>query len=207
MSKKQDAFYFDNFSACAEYSCQAAHLLKEVLTNFKPEELFDRFNEMHAIENAADEKKHQLTDRLAKAFVTPIEREDLVSLSHLIDEMTDKIEEVMIRIYINNVTSIRPEAIEMLDLVIQCCEEVCNMLKDFADFRHSKTLKDRIIHINSLEEDADKQFIANMRKLHTEGNDAIHILAWREIYDYLEKCADLCEHVADTVETVVMKNS
>ena len=29
MSKKQDAYYFQNFIACADYSCQAAHLLRE----------------------------------------------------------------------------------------------------------------------------------------------------------------------------------
>lgn len=46
-----------------------------------------------------------------------------------------------------------------------------------------------------------------MRRLHEEGADALHIIAWREIYDYLEKCADACEHVADGVESAVMKNS
>ena len=33
------------------------------------------------------------------------------------------------------------------------------------------------------------------------------IMVWREIFIYLEKCVDACEHVADTVESVVMKNS
>ena len=36
MSKKQDDFYFQNFIECAGYSCQAAHLLKEILSDFKP---------------------------------------------------------------------------------------------------------------------------------------------------------------------------
>ena len=30
MSKKQDAYYFDNFYTCADYACQAAHLLDKV---------------------------------------------------------------------------------------------------------------------------------------------------------------------------------
>ena len=29
----------------------------------------------------------------------------------------------------------------------------------------------------------------------------------RQLYDQLESCCDACEHVADIVETVVMKNS
>ena len=39
MSKKQDDYYFDNFMKCAEYSCKAAYLLKEILTEFQPEEI------------------------------------------------------------------------------------------------------------------------------------------------------------------------
>lgn len=207
MAKKRDDFYFQNFITCAEFSSQAAHLLKDILSDFRPEETKKRLDELHAIEHAADEKKHELNDKLVKAFITPIEREDIASLSQQIDNLTDKIEEVFIRIYINNVSKIRPEALEMLDIVIRCCEEICGLMREFANFRRSKELKDRIIRINSLEEEADRLYIANMRALHSEEKDVLEIIAWREIYSYLEKCADACEHAADVVEGVVMKNS
>ena len=207
MSKKQDDFYFQNFIECAGYSCQAAHLLKEILSDFKPEDTRLRLDELHNIEHEADVKKHELSDRLTKAFITPIEREDIAALSEQIDDLTDKIEEVFIRIYINNVKAIRPEALKMLELVIQCCEEVCGLMREFANFRRSKELKDRIIQINSLEEEADRLYIASMYSLHSEEKDVLAVIAWREIYSYLEKCADACEHAADVVESVVMKNS
>ena len=40
-----------------------------------------------------------------------------------------------------------------------------------------------------------------------EEQDVRNIIAWRERYTYLEKCADACEHVADIVGSVAMKNS
>ncbi|CVI71747.1 Putative pit accessory protein [Eubacteriaceae bacterium CHKCI004] len=207
MSKKQDAFYYNNFISCAEYSCKAVHLLKDILTDFNPEEISVKMDEMHDIEHQADDTKHEMTDKLAKAFITPIEREDIIELSHHIDDVTDKVEEVLIRVYINNVQEIPKEVMQLLDIVSKCCEEVWNLLKEFADFKHSKNLRDKIIAINTLEEEADALYIANMRKLHTEDHDMLHIIAWSEVYTYLEKCADACEHVADTVGSVVMKNS
>ena len=207
MSKKQDAFYYDNFAACAQLAREAAYFLKEKLTDFDPSKMEENMEAIHRIEHEADEKKHQLTDALAKAFITPIEREDIVSLSYNIDELADKAEEVFIRIYMNNVQSIRPEALEMLDIVIRCTEEVCALVGELPDFRRSRKLGDIIIRINSLEEQADKIYFSSMRALHTESGDILDILAWREIYTYLEKCADACEHVADVVEEVVMKNS
>lgn len=207
MSKKQDAYYYNNFITCAEYSCKAVHLLKEILTDFKPDEISAKMKEIHDIEHQADDAKHAMTDKLAKAFITPIEREDILALSHHIDDVTDKVEEVLIRIYINNVQEIPEEALQLLDIVCKCCEEVRNLLKEFADFKHSKSLRDKIISINTMEEEADALYISSMRKLHVEDKDVLHIIAWSEVYSYLEKCADACEHVADTVGSVVMKNS
>ena len=207
MSKKQDTFYFDNFIACAEDACRAAELLKKTLEDFQPEQIAGKIQEIHKIEHQADEKKHVLTDHLAKAFITPIDREDILMLSQHIDTITDKIEDVMLRIYINHIREIRPEVLELLEVVIRCCNETCNLLRELADFRHSKVLKEIVIRINSLEEEADQMFINNMYRLHEECKDPLQIIAWREIYDYLEKCADACEHVADGVSSIVMKNS
>ena len=80
MAKKQDVYYFNNFVACAEESCHAAHLLKDVLANFNPDDLIGRLDEMHAIETRADGRKHEAMDRLAKEFIPPIEREDIIIL-------------------------------------------------------------------------------------------------------------------------------
>ena len=207
MANKQDAFYYDNFISCAGYSCRAAHLLKEILTDFKPDEIGKRFEEIHDIERQADEERHKLNDMLVKAFITPIEREDIAQLSHDIDEVTDKIEDVLIRIYINNVQKIRPEALKLLDTVIKCCDALHELMREFSDFRRSKKLSEKIIAINTLEEEADKLYIDSMRRLHVKEKDVLQIIAWREIYDYMEKCADACEHAADVVGRVIMKNS
>ncbi len=207
MSKKQDAFYFKSFENCVDYACQAAQLLGETLRNFDAAALKEKLDAMHELEHAADEEKHQLLNVLAKAFITPIEREDILLLSQNIDEMVDKIEDVLLRIYCNNIQSIRPDALVMGNLIIQCCQGAKGMMEEFADFKHSKHLHEQIVRINTLEEEADQQFINSLRDLHTGCSDPIAVMAWREIYIYLEKCVDACEHVADVVESVVMKNS
>ena len=56
MSKKQDSFYYENFSACVGYACQAAHYLEDVLKDFDPERLHSMLDELHQVEHAADEK-------------------------------------------------------------------------------------------------------------------------------------------------------
>ncbi len=206
MAKKQDSYYFDNFRACAEHSLEAAKLLGSIMTDYRVDKLSEYTKQMHDIEHAADMKKHEMTEALIKAFITPIDREDIIEVSHNLDDLTDKIEDVVIRLYCNNITSIRHDAVELTEVVIKLCEEVHQLMCVFKDVKHSKQLKEHIIRINTLEEEADRRYIKAMHDLHTEGN-VMEVIAWRDIYTYLEKCSDTAEHVADIVESVIMKNS
>ena len=192
MSKKQDFYYFQNFMDCAEYSCRAIHLLKDIMTQFDSAALHSRLDEMHEIEHAADLKKHDLLNTLAKAFITPIEQEDIMQLSQNLDELTDKIEDVLIRIYYNHITKIRPDALKLVDVLIRCCDEVQKLMEAFPEFKRSERLHEHIVC---------------MYDLHSTCKDPLTVIAWREIYLYLEKCADTCEHIADMVESTIMKNS
>ena len=143
MAKKQDAYYFDTFIACLDDACRAAQLLDRSMRDFTPSRIKEDLDEMHAIEHSADDKKHELLNVLAKAFITPIEREDIMLLSQNIDEVTDKIEDVLLRVYCNNVQKIRPEALELSRLVIRCCEEAKLMAQYELAFDPS-TIEERV---------------------------------------------------------------
>ena len=49
MSKKQDSFYFDNFLACADYACQASHLLDQALRAYDPAQIKERMAALNPI--------------------------------------------------------------------------------------------------------------------------------------------------------------
>lgn len=207
MSNKTENFYFNNFIESATFSCQAAEMLKTVLCSFDVDTLSECMRKIHEIENRGDEKKHEMIFELVRAFITPLERDDIISLSQNIDDVTDCIEDIMIRIYINNVKEIRKDSIEFASLIIRCCEATKEMLEEFHNFKKSKKLKDLIIEINRLEEEGDDMFIKSMRELHTATKDPLEVIAWREIYYYFEKCCDACEDVADIVESITIGNT
>lgn len=207
MSKKGERYYFDNFIACAACAKKAAVMLEETLSSFDVKALPGKIEQMHTVEHQGDSLKHEMMAELMRAFITPLEREDIILLNQNIDEVTDCIEDVLLRVYVNNVKLITPETVRFTKLLIRCCEVVHNLLQKFPDFKRDRSLHELIVEINALEEEGDRLFISSMRKLHTESSDPIEIIAWREIYIYLEKCLDACEHVADVVESVIMKNT
>ena len=74
MARQKDTFYFDGFRRSADYACQAAKLLSEVMHDFNPGQLRERMDSMHAIEKSADEVRHDMMDELVTAFITPSRR-------------------------------------------------------------------------------------------------------------------------------------
>lgn len=207
MASKQDRFYFENFIEAAECSGNAAKYLIDCLKDYNPEKLNDMLESMHEIEHGADEKKHEMSMALAKAFVTPLDREDLASLSQCIDEVTDKIEEVLQHFYISGIKTILPEAVEFAGMIHNCCELMRDMLREMENFKRPDRLHKLIIDLNHKEEECDRFYLTIAAGLRGRLTDPYEVFAWREIFDYMEDCADACEHVADMVDTIVMKNT
>lgn len=207
MARKNDSFYFDAFSKSADYSCQAASLLSDIMHDFDPDQIESEIHKMHEIEQSADEVKHEIQDALVTAFVTPIEREDIALLSDYLDTVTDRIEGVLHRLYYDNIRSMRPEALEMVDMVVRGCETMRSLVGELSQFKRSKTLRKFVVELNSIEEEADHLYMRAMRELHTTCTDPLVVFTWHETFSFLEYCVDYCEHVADTIDNIVMKNS
>lgn len=207
MARKNDYDYFEGFVKLSECCCEAAELLDEALINFKADKLDEKMKKMHDIEHAADSLGHEITRRLAKEFITPIEREDIVVLAHGIDDITDAIEDVLLHMYMYNVKEIRNDALKFSRLILQCCKELKVAFEEFRNFHKSKNIHDKIVLINKLEEDGDNLYTEAVRKLHLTSANPIEILTWTTAFDRLEKCCDACEKTVNTIESVIMKNS
>lgn len=205
---KGDKFYFENFAASAALSKEAASYLVTCLENYDPENLERMLKEMHEIEHRADVKKHEMAAALAKAFVTPVDREDLDMLSHQLDDVTDKIEEVLQIFYINNVRTVTPAAVEFAKHIVNSCGLLCELMGEFENFKRSKKIQPLIIQLNDEEEECDKLYLSSMRALAIDPNaDVLNVIAMRDVYECLEACADACEHASECVGSVIMKNT
>lgn len=199
--------YFKMFIKMTEYSCAAARNLNQTLSDFDVEKLPELMEYLHQIEHTGDEEKHSMMQKLVKEFITPIGREDIVSLGHEIDNVTDAIEDVLLRVYMFHIQTIRPEAVEFAKVIVQCCDEMKIIMEEFQNYKKSDKIHSSVVEMNRLEEVGDALYMRAMRNLYTSGADAVELMAWTEVYNRLERCCDACENVANVVEGVMMKNS
>ena len=207
MRKKEKNFYFSMFEEVAGFCYEEALLLQKCLTDYDHDKLAENTATMHKLENAADASKHKLMKKLAHEFITPIEREDIIGLSQYIDEITDSIEDVLLRMYMFDIKVMRPDAPQFCAVIVKSCEVLKQLMAEFHNFKKSGELIKLVIDINSYENEGDKLYIDAMRELYTSGADPIEMLTWNEIYKVMEECVDKCEHAANMAEEIMMKNS
>ena len=209
MAKKMNE-YFETFLKMGEFSYQAAQNLSSTLKDFDPSKIEARRKSLHDIEQQADMAKHTMMTRLAAEFVAPIEREDIVQMVNELDSVTDAIEDVLMRIYMFNIQKIRQDALVMVEVICRSCKALLGALEEFPNFRSKASaakLHERIVAVNTLEEEGDGLYIKAMRNLYTQSKDPIEVMTWSETFDTLEECCDACEHVANVMEGIIMKNS
>lgn len=207
MAKQNNNYYFDAFAKGISYANDAAALLQHIFEQFDASGIKAQLDEMHTIEHTADGVKHEMMERLVKEFLPPIEREDIVELAHTIDEVSDLIEDVVLRIYMYNITSLRPDVNDFAKLIVRCCADLKEIAAELPNYQKSASLMEKLKEVNSLEEEGDRLYVEATRRLYSEGKDPTTIFAWTNIYDRLEKCCDGCEKVADMVELIILKNS
>ena len=205
--KKEKINYFGLFAEQAEYFCKAAELLSEIIKNFDAFDIPQAKVKMHEIENAADEVKRKLAEALAKEFLPPIEREDIIQIASELDNVTDSVEDILLHIYMFNIKEMTAEAVEFADIILNGCKKLKNAVAEFGNFKKAEKLKSMIIEVNSNEDAGDAVFEKCMRTLFSENVDPIKLISWTKIYQIMEDCCDNCEHAADMIEVTVLKNT
>ena len=204
-SKREAVNYFNQLVQLGEIACRAATMLIELLSDYQ--DILVAISRIHKIEKEADEVVHEFISALSKAFITPIEREDLMELVRSLDDVVDGIDSVAIDFYIHNITKIEPDVIEFSHLLLKSCESMKKTMEEFKDFKKSKVINSYLIEINDFEEIGDKLYQDAMRKLFTSDKDPVEIVRWRQIFEGMETCYDACENVADVIEGVILKNT
>ena len=195
--------YFDLFAAQAAHLVTGANLLAEMLGADRParKEIGKRFADA---EHAADEATHTIMRRLNQTFITPFDRDDIYVLASSLDDFMDFMEEAADLIVLYKVESLPPrvaDVVQVLQRMAELTAEAMPRLRSMSD------LQEYWVEINRLENQADKAHRKLLAQMFDEVSDPVLLMKLKEIVEKLEDGADAFEKVANTVETIALKES
>ena len=204
--KNKSNYYYDQFPILAHYSVICGEMILDYMKTYNVAHLEEMKTSVHLVEHEADSVKHEVTAKLLKEFMTPIDREDIFELLRMIDDVTDAIEEISLKLYIYNYTELPPNTVEFTALTLDCMRKMEECLQQFPDYLNDDIFEPYIDAVIKLEEKSDEMYIANMRELYLKETNGFKRHKAEAMYTMLEEVADKCREVCRFVQNIALKN-
>ena len=198
----KDRVFFDLFEEASANVVHAADLLDEMLAHYP--DRADLARDIVVCEQEGDRITHDVHHRLNSTFVTPIDREEVLALVSALDDIVDLIDEVADYFGLYKIEAPMEQSQRLAHVLLQAARQIAEAmprLRTFAPLSH------HTVEINRLENDGDRISRDAIASLFESGIDPLVVIRWKDIFERLEEAIDACEHVANTLEGIVIQHS
>ncbi|MGE7837830.1 DUF47 domain-containing protein [Viridibacillus arvi] len=203
-SKKQDPF-FASLLKIAESVNEAVHYANDFkITSIA--DLKELSVTLKQYETDGDKLIHELIFMLNKSFMTPIEREDILELAVRMDDVLDGIEGCIAHFEMFSLTEVDDYMRDFLKYIVKSTDEIVAAMGHLTN-KKLIDMRDHSILIKDYERKCDDVLRTSIKQLFLHEKDPIRIIQFKDIYEQLEEVADYCQDVANTMDTIIMRNA
>ena len=199
----KDSSFYDLFATSAEHLVEGSKELTKLL-GVEHSEREAAAARMRDIEHAADDSTHAIMRKVNSSFITPFDREDIYGLASNLDDCMDLMEAAADLIVLYRIGDLPDGIAAQVEVLVRMAELTAEAMPRL---RSMHDLAEYWIEINRLENQADQIYRRLLAELFNDGKDAIAVLKLKEVVDELEAAADAFETVANTVESIAVKES
>lgn len=204
----KDDKFFDLLEAGAEEAKVSVDLfasyLKKLADNSGPRATLDDF-----VQTRRKEKRirHLMTEELSKTFVTPLEREDIESLSFALYRIPKQVEKIVERLSIYPGRVPHSAFQRQAELMSQAADAVAFMVKQLRTGTQIEKIREANDRLQYAEGEADKVMLGLLKDLYHGPYDAKELVILQELYEMVEQAVDRCRNAGNIVVQIVLKYS
>ncbi len=158
-------------------------------------------DEVSRLEQEADDIRRILIDEINQTFLTPMDREDIFTLSRAIDDVIDHAYNTVKEMEVFEVSA-NEFLIKMAELLVKGAEELTNAIKHLK--RNPNVAIEYVVRAKRLENKMNDTFLAALNQLFA-GNNVRQMLIYREIYRHFNRSADRVDEAANIISDIVVK--
>jgi uncharacterized protein Yka (UPF0111/DUF47 family) len=198
----RDKGFFDLFNQLAARMKTAGELLRSMFA--EPSRLEHYVSAIKVVEHEADSITHEVSRRIDKSFITPLDREDIHSLAQALDNVVDIIDGTARRAAMFGIRESRPYAGQLAS-VLQ--HSVDALERAVVEVKSPRAVQQHTREVKRFEEEGDALYHQAVGELFKGQPDPIDVIKWKELYDTLERALDRCQTAAIVLESISLKNS
>ncbi|MDQ3941170.1 MAG: DUF47 family protein [Actinomycetota bacterium] len=192
--------FFDLFEQMAHKVQQGADELLELLKNYT--DVDRKTGRVLDIEHEGDEITHEVIRRLNTTFITPFDREDIHRLASNLDDILDHIEAAAEYLQLHRIEEPLPQMVHLAEALARGAALTAESMPNL---RKMKGLEPFWVEINRLENEGDRSYRRTIAELFSGDYKAMDVLKYKDIIEEIETAIDRLEDVANTMESIVLK--
>lgn len=192
--------FFDLFEEMALKVQVGADQLLDLLTNYT--DLDRKADRIVDTEHEGDELTHEVMRRLNTTFVTPFDREDIYRLASSLDDILDHIEAAADLLQLHKIEQPLPQMVQLAETLSLAAGKTATAMPGL---RNMKNMEEYWVEINRLENEGDRSYRRTIAELFSGDYKAMDVLKWKDIIEEIEGGIDRLEDVANTIESIVLK--
>lgn len=196
--------FFDFFDQLISTDKEISTLFMTMMTN--DVDRAEVSKQIRELVRKTDKISRNCTDLLHDTFITPIERNDIFTLTKRLDDLASQINAAAFRLSAYGVGEIRPEAVEFSKIIHSCIEELVITVHELRKIKDKNKILESCKKVHDLENKADEILRSAISRLFQEG-EAMLLIKWKEIFERLEKAVDKCEDIVCIIEGILIENS
>jgi uncharacterized protein Yka (UPF0111/DUF47 family) len=202
---RQDLF-FTLLEEIAAKMTAAATIFGELITASTHQQLVDIAGRVKTVETEADDLCHRLYEQLDRTFVTPIDREDLASLTKALDNVIDAMEHSAAFAALFRFPALPESMRKLVHITTQATVELARAVGCLRKFRDADSIHGPTVAVHTLENEADAVYRSAIENLFADGMEARDLVRQKDMLFSLEKGVDRCEDAMDVIRSVIVKN-
>lgn len=198
----EERIFYTYFCDDAANAATAAAALRDMVRSFS--DVRGDAARIKALETEGDAITRRIFAKLNRTFITPIEREDIIALASIMDDVVDQIEEIAAMLLLYGVRQPTVYLLEGSELLVLATGQLRDAI---GHLEKHQGLEPHWEEVHRIENEADVLYRNAIAELFLPGAEPLEVIKWNRIYDLLEMAFDKCEDVANVIENVVLKNA
>lgn len=163
--------------------------------------------EVNLSERNGDDIKSKLITLLHQSFTTPINRDQIHTLTIELDNVLNSLKYVANAVGMYNIQESTTESREMAALSADACLRLSRAVRGLGDKQRNVETVNLCREIDSIESQADRVQRKAITQLFQDGGNIWTAMKMREFYALQEDVLDRCEDAAKTIEEILIENS
>lgn len=197
--------FLEQLSGYVHSSCVTFHDLVIRIENLSEDERKKRIYAIKDYEAKGDEVEMTIIEELSRCFITPLDREDIHTLSVNLEKPLDELKDLARKFETYRIRKLPTSVCQFCDIMVSIAKLQQEVV---GDLRTRQKVRKKVEQMHKLENQADELFNVSMAELFCRKDTVltVEMVRLKEVYESLEAAIDQLDDIGKLVRGIKIKN-